>query len=163
LFSQGEGRVLIASSREDEVSFAGKPYSAFTLALIESLCGTGVAKKDGFVRVADLALHTREVVPQRTKDQQHPILHFEGADNFAFAYYAGGDIRPKALPFNLPPEIEPEPGAWREQRPSINQEATLIGDGTLIQGSNNVVVGERGVHVNGDVSGDIITGDRKKK
>jgi uncharacterized caspase-like protein len=59
-FGEGSGRVVIASSRADEVSFAGKPYSAFTLALIESLTGEGVAEKDGLVRVADLALHARE-------------------------------------------------------------------------------------------------------
>ena len=101
LLREGRGRVLVASSQEEEVSFAGKPYSAFTLALIEALCGVGVAKKDGYVRVADLALHTREVVPRRTQARQHPILHFEQADNFVLAYYAGGDPQPKALPFDV--------------------------------------------------------------
>src|SRR5713226_8455745 len=74
LLADGRGRVLIASSQEGELSFAGKPYSAFTLALIEAFSGIGVAKSDGYVRVADLALHAREVVPARTKKQQHPIL-----------------------------------------------------------------------------------------
>ncbi|MBN2389506.1 MAG: caspase family protein [Anaerolineae bacterium] len=113
LLAEGKGRVLISSSKEDELSYAGKPYSAFTLALIESLSGAGVAKQDGFVRVADVALHAREVVPGRTGGKQHPILHFEHADNFALAYYAGGDTKPKGLPFDVEPEIEPEPGAWR--------------------------------------------------
>jgi hypothetical protein len=117
LLTEGKGRVLIASSKEDELSYAGKPYSAFTLTLMESLSGVGVAKQDGFVRVADVALHAREVVPGRTKGKQHPILHFEHADNFALAYYAGGDTKPKGLPFNVEPEIEPEPGAWQ----GINQ------------------------------------------
>jgi len=112
LLAEGSGQVLIASSQEDERSFAGKPYSAFTLALIEALSGVGAAKKDGYVRVADVALHAREVVPGRTKGQQHPILHFEHADNFVLAYYAGGDTQPKGLPFDVEPEIEPEPGAW---------------------------------------------------
>ncbi len=110
--AEGRGRVLIASSQENEQSFAGKPYSAFTLALIEALSGTGVAKHDGYVRIADLALHAREVVPGRTRGRQHPILHFERADNFALAYYAGGDTQPKGVPFTATPEIEPEPGAW---------------------------------------------------
>ena len=112
LLAEGSGRVLVASSQEDELSFAGKPYSAFTLALIEALAGIGVAKKDGYVRVADVALHAREVVPGRTNQRQHPILHFEHADNFVLAYYAGGDTQPKSLPFDVEPEIEPEPGAW---------------------------------------------------
>ena len=28
------------------------------------------------------------------------------------AYYAGGDVQPKGLPFDVQPEIEPETGAW---------------------------------------------------
>lgn len=112
LLAEGRGRVLIASSQENELSFAGRPYSAFTLALIEALSGVGVARQDGYVRVADLALHAREVTPARTGGQQHPDLHFEQADNFILAYYAGGDTHPKGLPFAEAPEIEPSPGAW---------------------------------------------------
>jgi hypothetical protein len=57
----------------------------------------GASKKDGYVRVAGLALHTRQMVPQRTKERQHPILHFEQADNFVLAYYAGGDSEPSGV------------------------------------------------------------------
>jgi len=81
---------------------------------MESLSGVGVAKQDGFVRVADMAMHAREVVPGRTGKKQHPILHFEHADNFVLAYYTGGEKQPKGLPFPVESvEIEPEPGAWR--------------------------------------------------
>lgn len=104
LFQQGSGYVVIASSTEKEYSFTGKPFSVFTGILIEALCGAGVAKKDGYVRVADLALYARERVPQLTGNQQHPVLHFEQADNFAIAYYAGGDGKPKGLPFKLKPD-----------------------------------------------------------
>jgi uncharacterized caspase-like protein len=113
LLAEGRGRVLIASSQQDEYSYAGKPYSAFTLALVEALCGEGVAAQDGYVRVSDLAMHAREVVPGRTRKQQHPILHFEQADNFIISYYAAGQAQPKGLPFSEQPAIEPEPGAWR--------------------------------------------------
>jgi len=116
LLSEGTGRVLIASSQEGELSYAGKPYSAFTLALIEALSGIGVAKKDGYTRVADVALHARQVVPGRTKNRQHPILHFEHADNFVLAYYAGGGKEPKGLPFDVEPETEPELGARPGER-----------------------------------------------
>jgi hypothetical protein len=112
LLAEGSGKVIIASSKENELSYAGDPYSAFTLALIEAFAGTGVAVEDGYVRVTDLALHAREVVPGRTHGRQHPILHFEEADNFVLAYYAGGDTQPKGLPFDVEPQIEPEPGAW---------------------------------------------------
>ena len=39
MLAEGRGRVFIASSQENELSFAGKPFSAFTLALIEVLSG----------------------------------------------------------------------------------------------------------------------------
>jgi len=151
LLEEGSGRVLIASSLEDELSFAGRPYSAFTLALIEALCGVGVAKKDGYVRVADLALHAREVVPGRTNGRQHPLLHFEQADNFVLAYYAGGEARPKGLPFSGEPKIEPEPGAWTtvfDQRKQTvhGPQTNIAGDvhGPLLSGAPQgpAVVGE---------------------
>jgi hypothetical protein len=151
LLAEGSGRVLIASSQEDELSFAGKPYSAFTLALIEALSGAGVAKQDGYVRVADLALHAREVVPGRTRGRQHPILHFEQADNFVLAYYAGGETQPKGAPFPAEPRIEPEPGAWTlvEQRGQVN----IVGDV-----SGQVAVGGEGPLIQfGDVSGGQVT------
>jgi hypothetical protein len=116
LLAEGRGRVVLASSRASELSYAGTPYSAFTLALIEALCGTGVATPDGYVRVADLALHTRQMVPGRTQDRQHPVLHFEQADNFVVAHYAGGETQPKGLPFTTEPQIEPEPGTLDQQR-----------------------------------------------
>ncbi|HUV90889.1 MAG TPA: caspase family protein [Anaerolineae bacterium] len=140
LLAEGGGRVLIASSREDEVSLAGKPYSAFTRALIEALCGAGVAKQDGYVRVADLAMYAREVVPRRTQERQHPILHFEHADNFALAYYAGGDVRPKGLPFAAEPQVEPEP----------RTSTVFYQRGQVVHGSQTNIVG--------DVHGPVLSG-----
>ncbi len=149
LLAEGSGRVLIASSQEDELSFAGKPYSAFTLALVEALSGVGVAKKDGYVRVADVALHAREVVPGRTKQRQHPILHFEHADNFVLAYYAGGDTQLKGLPFDVEPEIEPESGAWTafDQR------------GQTVHGPQTNIVGDvQGPVLSGQFGGPVAVG-----
>ena len=157
LLAQGNGRAVIASSRANELSYAGKPYSAFTLALIEALTGQGAAVQNGYVRLADLAGHTRQMVPQRTRDRQHPILNFQQADNFVVAYYAGGETLPKALPFSGQTEIEPEPGLFnRQAAPSYY--AHQEGDGIIVQGNNNTVVGPGGVHVGGHVGGSIITG-----
>jgi len=132
LFAQGQGRAAIASSQSDESSFAGKPYSAFTLALIEALCGAGVSRKDDFVRLVDLALHTREKVPGRTKGRQHPIMDFEHSDNFVLAYYAAGETETKGLPFTQEPEIEPEAGAW--SRTFDQRERIVNGPQTNITG-----------------------------
>jgi len=172
LLAEGSGRVLVASSQEDELSFAGRPYSAFTLALIEALCGAGVAKQDGTVRVADLALHAREVVPGRTRGRQHPILHFKQADNFVLAYYAGGETQPKGVPFAAEPEIEPEPGAW--SGPVLSgtfQGPVAVGGGEAVdmRGAQGAVYkpagpveqqfGHRLVITGSDVSGQVAVGE----
>jgi hypothetical protein len=157
LLVQGNGRAVIASSQANELSYAGKPYSAFTLALIESLAGQGAAQQDGFVRLADLALHTQQIVPQRTRNRQHPILNFQRADNFIVAYYAGGKKAPKELPFVIKPEIEPEPGTFNRQA-APTYYATLKGSGAIAQGPGSTAVGERGITVGGNVGGNIITG-----
>jgi hypothetical protein len=154
VLGSGSGRVIIASSQADEFSYAGEPYSAFTLALIESLCGIGVARKDGFVRVADLAMHAREAVPGRTNKNQHPILNFEQADNFVIAYYSGGDPIPKGLPFQELPEIEPEPGAWQN---AFNQRGQNAGTQTNIVGDVN------GPILSGVFNGPVNIGDGGRK
>lgn len=162
LLAQGSGRVVIASSMADEWSFAGKPYSAFTLALIEALAGRGASHQDGAVRVADLALYAREKVPQRTKERQHPILSFEQADNFVLAYYAAGDTQPKGLPFAGQPEIEPEPGAWA----GLPTTSTVIntGGGAFIGGSldnrGGSFVGRDKIVYGDEVRGDKVLGDK---
>jgi hypothetical protein len=125
--------VVIASSQANESSFAGKPYSAFTLALIDALSGAGASRKDGYVRVIDLALHTREIVPGKTNNRQHPIMDFKQSDNFVLAYYAGGSAEPKGLPFAQEPEIEPEPGAWSRVFDQRGQ--TVRGSQTNIAGN----------------------------
>ena len=53
MLEAGEGRVVVASSRAGELSFAGKPYSVFTQAMIESLAGIGASQQDGFVQLAN--------------------------------------------------------------------------------------------------------------
>jgi tetratricopeptide (TPR) repeat protein len=130
LLAQGKGRVVIASSKEGELSYAGTPYSAFTLALVEALCGTGAAKKDGYVRVTDLAMYTREVVSKRTQNKQHPILDYQQADNFVVAYYAGGEVEPKGMPFEKT-EIDIEPESGKLNATYLDQRGQTVG-GTQI-------------------------------
>ncbi len=162
LLAQGSGRVVIASSKADELSFAGKPYSAFTLALIEALAGQGASQQDGYVRVADLALYAREMVPKRTRERQHPILNFEQADNFVLACYAAGDAQPKGLPFAAQPEIEPEPGAFA----GISTTSTVIntGGGAFIGGNldnrGGSFVGRDKIVYGDEVRGDKVLGDK---
>jgi hypothetical protein len=112
LLAEGRGLVLVASSREDELSFGGRPYGVFALAVIESLCGQRVAEQDGYVCVADLVPYVREVVARRTAGRQHPTVCIERADDFTVAYYAAGEPYSKGLPFAGQPQVETEPGAW---------------------------------------------------
>ena len=97
VLAQGSGKVFIASSRQDEVSWGGSPYSVFTQALREGLAGYGTATRDGYAYIADVALYAGRVVPARTGDKQHPVLDMRHADNFALAYYAGGAKTPVPL------------------------------------------------------------------
>lgn len=99
VLTEGSGRVVLASSRGDEVSYTGRPYSQFTTALLEALAGAGAAEKDGYARVLDVALYVGRVVPNRTNDGQHPILKVSNLENnFALAYYAAGAKEPLPLP-----------------------------------------------------------------
>lgn len=94
------GRVVIASSRKDEVSLTGRPYSQFTMAALEALSGYGAFEQDSYARVLDLALWVGRVVSERTNDKQHPIIKVSNLqDNFALAWYAGGEQTRKALPW----------------------------------------------------------------
>ncbi|MCP4935124.1 MAG: caspase family protein [bacterium] len=157
MLGEGKGRVVIASSQANELSYAGKPYSAFTLALIKALAGEGASKQDGYVRVADMAMVTSRVVPQRTHDKQHPILNFEQADNFMVAYYAGGETTPKGLPFAEEPVIEAEPGGMAQQ--GVSYHAEVHGDGVIVQGDGNQVATGGGVIIGGNVKGSVILGN----
>ena len=95
---RGRGRVVIASSRKDEVSWTGQPYSVFTAALLEGLAGYGAFERDGYARVLDVALYVGRMVPNRTDDRQHPIVKVANLeDNYPVAYYAAGDEEPKGL------------------------------------------------------------------
>lgn len=103
------GRVVLASSRKDEVSLAGHPYSVFTKALLEALAGYGAFEQDGYARILDLAMWVGRKVPERTRDKQHPIIKVSNLeDNFAVAWYAAGDKAPREL-LN-----------WKENAPAIS-------------------------------------------
>lgn len=99
VLAEGSGRVILASSRGDELSYTGTPYSQFTQALLEGLAGAGAAEKDGYARVLDVALYVGHMVTNRTNDQQHPIIKVSNLENnFALAYYAAGAKEPLPLP-----------------------------------------------------------------
>ncbi len=98
------GRVVLASSRKDEVSWTGLPYSVFTAALLEGLAGYGAFEPDGYARILDLAMWAGRKVPERTDDKQHPIIKVSNlGDNFPVAWYAGGAKAPRPLSWTPTP------------------------------------------------------------
>ena|GEM_PF-1337293 len=154
--AQGNGRVVISSSKADELSYAGKPYSQFTQALLEGFAGEGASKQDGLVRVGDLASHASRMVPQYTRNRQNPAINFSKADNFAVAYYAAGGETRKGLPKSMVRQPDPVLDTTPTGALTINQSGT---GNTQVVGNNNTTVAERGVNVRGDVSGNIVTGN----
>jgi len=142
LLAQGSGRVIIASSRADELSYAGDPYSEFTQALVEALAGAGAAEQDGYVRTADLALYARETVPKQTNDRQHPVLDYAQADNFIVAYYAAGDKQPKGLPEAAQRKTNPDAAsATLPAKPSAVT-TTFNQSGQNVHGNQNNIAGD---------------------
>ena len=129
--ARSSGRVVIASSRRDEVSWTGNPYSQFTMAVLEALAGFGASERDGFARVLDLAMYVGRFVPDRTSDRQHPIIKVSNLrDNFAIAWYAGGSKTPKELPWRANVSLSPvvassaHVASWR--RMLANQRDALL-------------------------------------
>lgn len=128
------GRVVLASSRKDEVSWTGQPYSVFTAALLEGLAGYGAFEQDGYARVLDLTLWAGRAVPQRTGNKQHPIVKVSNlADNFAVAWYAGGAKSPQRLPWTpaaLPAlsgsQNASQAASWQRQIGSYRENLLLI-------------------------------------
>ena len=77
--ARGKGRVVIASSRPEEFSWAleGMDNSLFTHYLLEALRGQTKTLGDGYVRVFDIFRHVADHVPARAAEiraMQHPIF-----------------------------------------------------------------------------------------
>jgi hypothetical protein len=100
--AQGVGRVIMASSRVDEVSLVlnGMENSLFTHYLLEGLKGTSPSRGDGLVRIFELFRYISEEVPKRAPSQ-HPIFKAHSVENdFPVALYMGGRKQPTRA--NLP-------------------------------------------------------------
>lgn len=102
ILEQGQGRVIIASSRSNESSYIlpGATNSLFTQHLLDGLSG-GVITQDGVIRILDLFSYIQQRV---TKDhsEQHPILKAEIEDNFPIALNLGGK---SATPLSVSPYL----------------------------------------------------------
>lgn len=97
----GAGRVVIASSRMDELSLvtAGAANSLFTTHLLAALRGGARTRGDGVVRVWDVFDHLAEKVAAASAGRQHPQFAAQSLENnFAVSLYRGGKSAARAAP-----------------------------------------------------------------
>ncbi len=132
---EGEGRIIISSSRKNETSLILKDdaNSIFTKTLLEAMAGVGVAEKDGYVRVSDLLTYLSRAVPNRTNGRQNPVFKFQGLDNFVVSFYSGGDTQVKTPKWidipTKPAELQPSKEAcasWKRQLQKRKENLLLI-------------------------------------
>lgn len=69
-----EGRVIVASSRDVEVSWTGRPLSAFTQGVVEGFSAKAASFGTGCVHVLDIAMWTSFRTRQLTEEKQNPVL-----------------------------------------------------------------------------------------
>lgn len=135
--SSGNGRVIIASCREAEVSMTSswRGHSLFTHFLLEGLRGQARGADDGTVRVLDLFTYLSEQVPANPVDNrvQHPVLRARTENNFPLAlrkggWFKGDDSAPVLVP--VPVLVDPAMGPltssplaidWRKLAPVMAQ------------------------------------------
>ena len=97
--SQGSGRVVIASSKEDQFSYV-RPQgdlSLFTYHLREALGGKAAIRGNGLIHVLDVFHYVNEAV-QTDEPKQVPILKVKDLDlNFPIALALGGKTAGPAI------------------------------------------------------------------
>ena len=97
--SQGSGRVVIASSKEDQYSYV-RPQgdlSLFTHHLREALGGKAAVRGDGLIHVLDVFHYVNEAV-HADESKQTPILKVKDLDlNFSIALALGGKVAGPAI------------------------------------------------------------------
>lgn len=86
--SSGRGRVVVASSREGELSQTNSLGSIFTNCLLEALRGKGTVHSDNTIRILSVLSYLFEEVPPRTGNQQHPFVNniSNMDENFVLCY-----------------------------------------------------------------------------
>jgi uncharacterized caspase-like protein len=155
---QGGGRAVFTSSRGEEKSWVRKDgkLSIYTHHLLEALDGAGSTAGDTTVRVSHLMNHLAKTVPVSVGQQwsavQTPFFDM-AAEDFPVAVLRGG----KGL----------TPGGWQGPSPQTaalqgaQYHTELHGDGLIVQGTGIQVATSGSAIIGGDVSGDVILGNKK--
>lgn len=153
---EGEGRAVFTSSRGSQKSWIlkDKTLSIYTHHLLEALDGAGSQSADKVVRVSHVMKHLAETVPATTAKEwnqaQTPFFDM-AAEDFPMALLRGG----KGLPT----------GGWQvgeavQQLQRGTYQATLQGDGVIVQGDHNRLASGGSAIIEGSVSGDVVLGSK---
>lgn len=78
----GSGKVIIASSKDDQKSYTGQQYSIFTECLLEALNGNNTGKDEPYVSFAEVWSYLDKQVPARAPRPQQPVIHAENLTGF---------------------------------------------------------------------------------
>jgi hypothetical protein len=80
----GSGRVIIASSGDDQKSYYkdGAPFSVFTACLIEALSGKNTPKDQPFVSFTQVWDYLDKEVPKRAPGPQQPVIQAQNLTGF---------------------------------------------------------------------------------
>lgn len=88
---QGQGRVIVASSRMDETSLIlpGMDNSLFTHYFLRALRGEASSREAGLLGIFDIYDYVSKLVPQHDS-RQHPVFTGRLENNFPIALHLGG-------------------------------------------------------------------------
>jgi hypothetical protein len=78
----GSGKVIIASSKDDQKSYTGRQYSIFTECLLEALNGKNTGNDEPYVSFAEVWSFLDKQVPARAPKPQQPVIHAENLTGF---------------------------------------------------------------------------------
>lgn len=147
MLSQGSGRVIIASSKEGQVSYVREQgdLSLFTYHLLAALGGKAAIRGDGLIHVLDVFDYLSTAIPQDNPAQE-PILKVQNADaNFPIALAGLASPSSPSVTSAMAPE-PPVPAPATEQPPTGAdwhgiKIGTITGDhGTLVMGGDQMTV-----------------------
>jgi hypothetical protein len=99
----GTGKVIVASSYENEFSYTDNMNSVFTDCLLSALNGKDTRGEDGFIHILEVLIYLFKQVPQKAPGPQHPYVKkiLDLGDNFSIC------LAPPLI--NISPNKEPMP------------------------------------------------------
>ncbi|MFZ5868666.1 MAG: caspase family protein [Thermodesulfobacteriota bacterium] len=152
-FRESEGRILITSSRADEVSQEDPDLgnSLFTYHLLNGLKGAADKDKDGIVTLRELYDYVYENTKKQTRGYQSPQMEGKLVGAFPLALTVSTD---PTTPISKPLQPEPSVASLPRERPlSISAQKRIKEGEYLVNGTNpdgtpysgKAVIGREGV------------------